>query len=328
MTASVYQWPEKTAGVICDERGPLLILKELLRAKAWKVTPNSCSVEELLHLRSENRVGCFIVVDSPNAPATETLRILFKNSRARLTPTLVLCSNSNSTDLVIFEKIFHVTPCVKPLTSSNFNLAFSKMISLWEQPVMGALRKVATVPDTENISQKLEILTRLLASTLAMPLALSAATQLMISGKQIKEAESLLLEQCRLHTRNPAMLALCAWFYLSTKMPTQAVRFLEKLKAIAPTSTLLNLDLVAGYLGVGDIGLAINALNEWGRRNQGNQNYEAFMAKLLIADGRMEQSDKFGVQKASMQKVTHDWQTSELMKTATVEPSNNEKTAS
>ena len=328
MTVTPNQWSEKTAGIICHEKGPLLIFKELLRAKSWQLTTNTSNAEELVALRRNNKVSCFIIVDSPNSPATEILRLLFKNPRARLTPTLVLCSSSNSTDLLIFEKIYHVTPCIKPLTASNFNAAFSRMLSLWEQPAMGALRKVAMVSEEESIPQKLDILKRLLASTPAMPIALSAATQFMISANQIKEAESLLLDQCRLHTKNPAMLALCAWFYLGSKMPTQALRFLEKLKAIAPTSTLLNLDLVAGYLGSGDVGLAISALNEWGRRNQGHPNFELFMSKLLLADGRADQSEKFGVQKTSIQKVTQDWQAVESSKTGATTAQANEKIAS
>jgi hypothetical protein len=308
VSVALNHWSEKTVGMVCDEKGLLLIFKELLRLKSWQIANVFVKVDELLELRLTNRVSSFIIVDSPTLPATEILRVLFKNPRARLTPTLVLCSSSNQTDLIIYEKIFHVTPCPKPLTANNFNTAFAQMISHWEQPPMAALRKVASLVDEGNQSQKIEILERLMSNHLAMPLALSAVTQLLLSLNMFKEAESKLLEQCKLHIKNPAMLALCAWFYLSNRMPTQAVRFLEKLKTIAPTSTLLNLDLATAYISSGELSLAIQVLHDWGRRNQGNPQLENFLAKLLIADGRPDTFERYGLSKQIMQKHLHDWE--------------------
>lgn len=305
------QWPEKTIGMICDEKGLFLIFKELLRLKSWQVATVSEKVEELLELRIANKISCFIVVDSPTMPATETLRVLFKNPRARLTPTFVLCSSSNSTDLTIYEKIFHVTPCPKPLTANNFNAAFAQMLSLWEQPSMATLRKLASLPDDGNQNQKIEILERLMSNPLAMPIAIAAVTQLLMSRNMCKEAEAKLLEQCKLHIKNPSMLAFCAWFYLSNRMPTQAVRFLKKLKSIAPTSSLLNLDLAAGYIGSGELAPAIQMVHEWGRRNPGHPQIENFLAKLLIADGQADAFERFGLSKQIMQKHLQDWETLE-----------------
>ena len=306
--ASLSQWPEKTSGLICDEKGLNLILKELLRPKSWQIMNATDTVEELVELRVQNKIGCFIVVDSPTMPATETLRVLFKNPRSRLTPTLVLCSSPNSTDLMIYERIFNVTPTAKPLTASNFNIAFSQMLTLWEQPPMAALRKLATLPDGENHHQKIAILERLKNSPTAMPIAISTIAQLLTSNGMFKEAEAKLIEQCKLHIKNPAILAICAWFYLSNRMPTQAVRFLEKLKTVAPTSTLLNLDLAAGYIGSGEIASALQVIFEWGRRNPGYPQLENTLTKLLLADGRADAFDRFGITKHTLQRHLQEWE--------------------
>jgi hypothetical protein len=91
-------------------------------------------------------------------------------------------------------------------------------------------------------------------------------------------------------------------------MPTQAVRFLEKIKTIAPTSTLLNLDLATAYISSGELSSAIQTLHDWGRRNQGHPHLENFLAKLLIADGRPDAFERYGLSKQIMQKHLHDWE--------------------
>lgn len=306
------QWPDKTAGIICDDKGLYLVCKEILRQKSWQLAPLSENIDQLKKSRYANVVSCFIVVDSPALPATETLRVLYKDPRSRLTPTLVVCSSSSEADLIIYEKIFYVSPCPKPVTTTNFTHAFSKMLSTWEQPAFIALRKLAAIPDDINFNQKIEILDRLTTNPLAMPFALSALAQLLISQGMIKEAESKILEHAKIHIKNPAMLAICAWFYLSTRMPTQSLRFLEKLKSIAPSSTLLNLDLVSSYIGAGELSRAIDALHEWGRRNPGHPNIETYLAKLLIAEGKAESFERFGISKPIMQKILQDWDSFEI----------------
>lgn len=316
------QWSDKTAGIICDENGLYLVCKEILRQKSWQLAPLSENIDQLKKSRHANMVSCFIIVDSPTLPATETLRVLFKDPRSRLTPTLVVCSSPSETDLIIYEKIFYVNPCPKPVTAINFNNTFSKMLSNWDQPALVALRKIAALPDDINLTQKIEILDRLITNPLAAPFALSALTQLLISQEMMKEAESKLLEQAKLHIKNPGMLAICAWFYLSMRMPNQSIRFLEKLKSIAPTSTLLNLDLVSSYIGAGELSRAIDALYEWGRRNPGNPNLEIYLAKLLIAEGKTESFERFGISKPIMQKTLQDWESFEIRsRTAENKPS-------
>jgi tetratricopeptide (TPR) repeat protein len=302
------QWPTRNMAVVSDDKNLLPILKELLRSKSWTVEDNLNNMKETINLRLENQIDGMIIIDSPVTPASETLRTLFKESRVRLTPTLIIGSHENSVDLLLYEKIYKVTPCSKPLTANNFNNAFSKMISLWQTPLMTALRKLSLIPDEHNERQKLEILSRLLTSPAALPFALSTSTQILSKMGHQEEAETQLLTQFKINLQDPAILAICGWFYLDNNTPSQAIRFFEKLKSIAPTSSILNLDLTNAYLTMGELSLAFTNLYEWGKRNQGYPRLNDFLAKILIADGKAEKYAQFGIPKQVITKHLRDWE--------------------
>jgi predicted Zn-dependent protease len=172
---------------------------------------------------------------------------------------------------------------------------------------MAVLRKLAEISDDQNLDKKLEILNKLLADPIAMPIALASRTQIMLSSGLIKEAEEKLLSLCKVTPVNPATLAICGWFYLSAKMPVHAMRFLEKLRTIAPTSVLLNLDLASAQIASGDITKALNTLHEWARRNPGNEAVDERLARLLVADGKQSQAESYGVKRAKIQKCAESW---------------------
>jgi len=301
-------WPDRTAVLIGDEKNLYLVLKELLRALGWKIAVASGGVGAATQMKHEGSASCFIVVDTPTQPATEILRVLFKDSRTRLTPTIVITAGFDRVDRLIYEKIFQVHISAKPVTANNLSAAFKSMVALWEQPVMTALRKVSAISDQGNAAKKIEVLDRLTLHPTAMPFALASLTQILIDQGQYREAEQKLLELCRTNPQNPAMLAYCAWFYLAARLPGQAVRFLTKLKNIAPTSTLLNLDTAAAYLSMGDFSQAVNVMHEWHRRHPDNTFMEGYIARALIADGKHESANEYGISRLLTRKITEYWE--------------------
>lgn len=303
----IAQWSRKTAGILCDEKSLPALLKELLRQKSWESVLIESDINSLKALRHTNAINMFMIVDSPSSPATESLRILFKDARCRLTPTMIFTSNISTTDLLIYERLFQVTPSQKPITYGSFSACLDRLIDLWSQPAMAVLRKLAEISDDQNLDKKLEILNKLLADPIAMPIALAARTQIMLSIDLAKEAEEKLLSLCKVTPVNPATLAICGWFYLSAKMPVHAMRFLEKLRTIAPTSVLLNLDLASAQIASGEITKALNTMHEWARRNPGNEAVEERMARLLVADGKQSIADSYGVKRAKIQKCAESW---------------------
>jgi predicted Zn-dependent protease len=172
---------------------------------------------------------------------------------------------------------------------------------------MTVLRKLAEISGDQNHDKKLEILNKLLADPNAMPIALAAITQIMLLRDQTQEAEEKLLSLCKVTPLNPATLAICAWFYLSARMPVHAMRFLEKIRTIAPTSVLLNLDLASAQIASGDITKALNTTHEWALRNPGSETVEESLARLLVADGKQTLAENYGVKRANIQKCAESW---------------------
>jgi hypothetical protein len=311
-TKYISEPPGKTAVILCDEKGLPALLRELLRQKSWQSIIAERDLSSLKTLRHSNKIDMFMIVDSPTLPVSESLRLLFTDSRCRMTPTLVITNNQSSTDLLIYERIFQVTPCPKPITSASFRNSMDRLIKHWDQPSMVVLRKLAAISDEQNLDKKIEILDKLLGDSTAMPVALAARTQLMLSKHSLKEAEEKLLSLCKITPVNPATLAICAWFYLSVKMPVHAMRFLEKLQTIASSSVLLNLDLASAQIASREITKALNTMHEWARRNPGNEAVEERLARLLIADGKQAEADYYGVNRTTLQTCSEIWATIEL----------------
>lgn len=303
----IANWSGRTAGILCDEKSLPALLKELLRQKSWELILIESDINSLKVLRHTNTINMFMIVDSPHLPASESLRVLFKDARCRLTPTMIFTSNNSKTDLLIYERLFQVTPSPKPITNGSFSDCFDRLIDHWNQPAMTVLRKLAEISGDQNHDKKLEILNKLLADPNAMPIALAAITQIMLLRDQTQEAEEKLLSLCKVTPLNPATLAICAWFYLSARMPVHAMRFLEKIRTIAPTSVLLNLDLASAQIASGDITKALNTTHEWARQNPGSETVEESLARLLVADGKQTLAENYGVKRANIQKCTESW---------------------
>jgi hypothetical protein len=299
--------PGKTAAILCDEKSLPALLRELLRQKSWESIITESDINSLKSLRHNNKIDMFMIVDSSSSPASESLRVLFQDARCRLTPTMIFTANISATDVLIYERLFQVTTCPKPITFGSFSTCLDRLIDQWNQPAMVVLRKLAEISDNQNQDKKLEILDKLLADPNAMPIALAAQTQIMLSRHLTKEAENKLLSLCKITPVNPATLAICAWFYLSVKMPVHAMRFLEKLRNIAPESVLLNLDLASAQIASGEITKALNATHEWARRNPGNEAVEERLARLLVADGKKDLAESYGLKRARLQKCTESW---------------------
>lgn len=311
-TKHLADWSGKTAAILCDEKGLPTLIKELLRQRSWESITTDTDFTSIKSLRHSNKIDVFMIIDSNTLPASESLRILFKDSRCRLTPTMVFTGHQSTTDLLIYERIFQVIACPKPITSGSFSASLDRLINQWTQPSMVALRKISEISDEPHLDKKIEILDKLLVDPIAMPFALTARTQLMLSKHLIKEAEEKLLSLCKITPVNPATLAIGAWFYLSAKMPVHAMRFLEKLRTIAPSSILLNLDLASAQIASGEITRALNTTYEWARRNPGNENVEEQLVRLLVADGKYTLAESYGIKRTTLQKCVENWASLEL----------------
>ena len=304
-------WPNTSAIVVSDESNLYLLMKELVRSSGWRIDMPPCSPSAAIDHINNGSAGCVIVIDSPTYPAHESLRVMFRDHRARLTPTMVMIPESHKFELTIFDKIFRVTVATKPLTPNNFIPSFRKMLRAWETPVMHTLRKVSYLYGSEHNAARKAILEKLIENPSALPYALPALTQIMIAEGLYKEAEKLILDKFRIHAKNPLMLAYCAWFYIEARMPHQAIKYLVKLKSIAPMSNAFNFDLATSHLACGQLGEALNVMREWHERHPGNGFMETFIARLLVAEGRQDMADSIGIPKGMVRKISDIWDVTE-----------------
>jgi hypothetical protein len=300
-------WPNKRAIVVSEENHLHLLIRELVRANGWKVEMPPCTPRAAIDLINNGNGESLIVIESPTSPINETLRILLKDPSVRLTPTLALIQDENQSEQPVYEKIFKVGVAIKPLRPNNFIPAYNRLIKAWEQPVMFALRRVSYVADKEPLEKRLAILNRLCFDEASLPYAFSALLQLMTAEGHYKEAGKKVLRTFRDHSTNPAVLAVCAWFYISARMPQLAQRYLTKLRGVVPGSSAFNFDIAATHLACGQLTEALNVMREWHEKHPGNSTVEAYISRIIVADGRQDSIEITRLPKNLIRKVADYW---------------------
>ncbi|NDH68610.1 MAG: hypothetical protein EBY22_12045 [Gammaproteobacteria bacterium] len=316
-SATNRNWPNPSALLVGDSAVEIRIIKEFLVTKNWQVDSITNNPIQALKELEQKPIGCLLIIDSVTLPAAETLRIIFRNHKARLIPTLLHKQNISNADQLIYEQIFSVSVIESPLNQNNFSTAFIRMQTHWEQPAMTALRRVANMQESpENRMARLNILEKLTTDHHAAHFALHAMINLMLDASQHREAEKKILEAFRQQPENPSLVAICAWFYLECVMPIYALKFLQKLKAMAPGSTIFNFDIAAANIACGRISSALDALSEWNNKQPGSELIESHIGRLLAAEGRLQSADQMGISKRLINKISVLWDGTTLPPTA------------
>jgi hypothetical protein len=306
-TPSSKQWPQSDVIVLSDETNLSMILRELLKPLEWRIAQTTENPAAAIDLLEQGQAHCFIVIDSPSHAAAEHLRSLYKNATARLTPTLVLASENLRHDLLVYEKIFRTHVAPKPLTPNTFIPAFKQMLRTWEIPAMAALRKLSPLLMDAKIFAKIEILRKLRADPVALPLALQAESAVLLSQSKATEAELQLLETFKKFPSHPNLMAQLAWFYLNVKMPDQSIRYLRKLQSMAMPSTIFNLDLAAAHLAKNELEEALPFLIAWKNTHPTNTLIDGQIARILVTQDQTDLADSFGVAKGMVRKTQDLW---------------------
>lgn len=302
-------WHNHDVLLICEDNNYYNIIREILRPLKWIVHLPAADASSARERQLSKPFAAIIVVESKKINAPEVLRVLFQTDRGRLTPTIVISNFTESLDIQILQKVFNVLIVSKPLIPIKFMSAFKDMVTHWEKPALFALRHLANLPaDPNNDIMKITILEKLTSDQNASPYAMQAIISIMMEQGLYREAEKKILEYFRANPHNPGILAQCAWFYLDSRAPHYALKFLNKLKQMAPTSVVFNIDLALGHLACGHLEEALRTLQEWNNYFPGNPLIESYIARLMVAEGYQEKHESFGIPKSIVKRTLEAWQ--------------------
>lgn len=212
----------------------------------------------------------------------------------------------------MFEKVFHVSTTLKPLTPNLFIPSFKRCIDLWATPLFAVLRGCAyslQIGDTEAVVPKLK---KLIEVPQAAPFAASALVQVYVQQNNWKEAESTIIEAIKMYPRAPSLMLTVAHFYAQGRMPAQAMRLYKKLKGVCNGSVLFSLDIAQSALAMGHLDIAIEALTEWTKARPGNEKVSNFLARLYMSEGLDLELDRLlQMNRSSIKKIQEHWERAE-----------------
>jgi hypothetical protein len=290
-----------------EESNLYLILKNLVKSHDWVIEQFPCAPTKAVTLFHESNASGYIILDSPSIPAAESIKIIRQDARSIVAPTLVLLGESTNHAIDIYSRFFSVHIASKPITTNNFAPTFKKMLLFWNQPAVRALQQCVIKSTPQNREDTIAVLRKLLQVPETVSFALATLVLLYVDAGYFTEAETVLIDTLKKNTRNQAILAICGWFYMDCKMPTQALLFLQKLKQISVNSTILNLDIGAAHLASSNYDHALQEFLEWSTKNPGNDLMSNFIARLALANGRGSDLEGLNISSALMRKISDQW---------------------
>lgn len=306
------KWPLKTAAIISEVSNLHLHMKELVRAEGWRIDDPPALADIGLSFLENGTSFLFIIDETSNQSAYESIRAITSHPAGRLTPIIALISGSNALDATIYQRVLHVNVAKKPLTPNHFLPVFRETTKLWETPLFLAMRRCAYNLLNGDTEQVIPVLKKLMEIPQAVPYCTQALVQILVDRNEWGEAESILMSAVRMFPRMPSLMMTVANFYQMGHMPAQALRFYTKLRGVCNSTNLFAFDIAQAALTLGQIDNAIEAFTDWSKGHPQNEKVQQFIARLYMSDGREAALEKIlSMNKASLRKLQDHWEQAE-----------------
>lgn len=311
------KWPLTSAAVISDASNLHMFLKELVRAEGWRIDDPPAMPDIGLSFLENGTSFFFLIDETANQTAYESIRTIISHPVGRLTPIVALTSESASADTTVYQRVLNVGVAKKPLTPNLFLPTFRETIKLWETPLFLAMRRCAYSILNGDVDQAIPVLKKLMEIPQAVPYSTQALVQILVYRNQWREAEAILMSAVRMFPRMPSLVMIVATFYQAGNMPAQALRFYTKLRGICNSTNLFAFDIAQTALALGQIDVAIDALSEWAKTRPGNEKVNQFLARLYMSEGRDASLEKsLNMNKAAVKKLQETWEQAETQTSA------------
>ena len=306
------KWPHRQAAVVSDAPNFHMHIRDIVRALSWRIDAPPYVVTQIKQMLKSGDFYFYIVDDSPTLSAYESVQCIVSDPIGRLTPILTMLSEESIRDKKALKNILGVGLATRPLTPSVFLPAMETLLRQWEQPAFMALRKCAEGLKNGHTSDVVSILIKLSQTPQVASYALHALLTLLKRQNELKEAENHMLKTLKIGLNDPAVLATCARFYLDSLMPSQALRFLNKITQIFAGSTILAFDIAEAHIALGDLKSAIDVLLAWNIQHPGNESVHTFLSRLFIAEGRDDQLERLLLMnKSAKNRLLESWEHAE-----------------
>ena len=306
------KWPVSSAAMISEVNNLHLHMKELVRAEGWRIDDPPAMPDIGLSFLENGTSFLFVIDETPNQSAYESIRTITAHPAGRLTPIIALINDNTAIDATVYQRVLHVNVARKPLTPNYFLPAFRETVKLWETPLFLAMRRCAYNLLNGESEQVIPVLKKLMEIPQAVPYCTQALVQILVSRNEWREAESTLMSAVRMFPRMPSLMMTVANFYQAGHMPAQALRFYTKLRGVCNSTNLFAFDIAHAALALGQIDVAIEALGEWSKARPNNDKVNQFMARLYMCDGRDTALEKhLNMNKSAIRKLQDNWDQAE-----------------
>lgn len=314
------KWPMQSAAMISEVTNLHLHMKELVRAEGWRIDDPPALADIGLSFLENGTSFLFVIDETTNQSAYESIRTITSHPAGRLTPIIALIQSNNAIDATIYQRVLHVNIAKKPLTPNYFLPVFRDTLKLWETPLFLALRRCAYNLLNGETEQVIPVLRKLMEIPQAVPYCTHALVQILVNRNEWREAEAILMSAVKMFPRMPSLMMTVAHFYQAGHMPAQALRFYTKLRGVCNSTNLFAFDIAQAALALGQIDQAIEAFADWSKAHPNNEKVQQFIARLYMSDGRDAALEKLlNMNKSSVRKLQEHWEQAENQNNSTTQ---------
>lgn len=312
-------WPKQEALVVSENENLHMMIRELIRAYSWRISVSTNSVQEVIDTVRTGTATLVIIDDTQELPALRTLRTLMTDTMGLLTPVLAMMVETSKNELAPIKLMGRPEIIEKPLTPSKFIPAFVNLVRTWEKSPFADLRGAGLDFLDGNSIQGVKSLAALLENKEVYTFAAQAIALKYRAAGKLKEAESLLLTTLKRNPRNISIIFSLVDLYNEAAMPHLAKKFLNVARNSYIQSSCMVPDMVQTAILLGHLDEAIHLLMSLFHKGALDTRTIAFLARLLLAEGRDQEAERILSENRSLfKRMCQVWQLAEASPTSQV----------
>lgn len=269
-----------------------IVLKDILSRRDWRLIEVTSSVEEAFANLTIGNASLLIIDDTLEDPASLIMRQQLFDPVAAITPTLLIYSAQNETDLQCMQSMGEPILVKKPLTPKDFINAFDRLIEKWSSGYLVEVRKAAAKMSAGQVQSGFKILTEIVQSGKVAPIANAALSLHYRQRQDLAMTERVLQAAIRQGVFEMTVILPLIDLYLYSGCPAKALELIEKANQAFGQPNFLCIDAIQCNILLNRIKECTPYLKQMIANEYFAEVARHYLPRIVYSSGQLDEFDK------------------------------------
>ncbi|MFW7380887.1 MAG: hypothetical protein ACOH5I_18875 [Oligoflexus sp.] len=269
-----------------------LMLKDILSKRDWRLIEVTSSVDEIFANLAIGNASLLIIDDAPDDPAALILRQQLFDPVAAITPTLLICSQHNDTELQVMQSMGEPILVRKPLTPKDFVDAFDRLIEKWSSGYLVDVRKAAAKMGASQVQSGFKILTEIVQSGKLAPIASAALSLYYRQNQDLAMTERVLQAAIRQGVFEMTIILPLIDLYLYSGCPAMALELIDQANQSFGNPNFLCIDAVQANVLLNRVKECTPYLKQMTNNDYFADVARHYLPRIVYSSGQLDEFDK------------------------------------